>query len=265
MERNTETLNTKDVRYVHAYVGDDVKTIDTENHRINFVVSSDIVDRSCEIVEAEAVYEAIHRKNEFTANPICLPCHMHRLNDGSPPVVGSWDTTTAKQRKHHVEMVLQFDTEYELGNKYWIVYKNRTMRAVSIGFRIQEYHEEMKDGKRTWIITKIELVEISCVAVGCNQKALAKLKELGLGDSSDQTKALNESIRNIIKEEMTAMTDTVTDYLDEIKDMLCVDPDGIAESMLDDDSDLAEDGDVNKDVEQTFKKLANTLTEHLKG
>lgn len=253
-------INTKEIRYIHAYIGDDVKSIDTENKRINFVVSSDIVDRSCEIVEPAAVHESIHRKNEFVANPICLACHQHRLSDGSPPGIGSWDTTTAKQRAHHVEMTLQFDTEYELGNKYWIVYKNRTMRAVSIGFRILEYHEEVKNDKRTWIITKIELIEISCVAVGCNKAALAKLKDLGIGRSDeDIVKTIQETIRQTIKEEIAAMTDTFTDLIDEAKDMLCVDPDGIAESMLDKDSDRTESGGDNKTFEQSLNNSIKIL------
>lgn len=183
MKTGTEALaefNTKDVRHVTAFVGDNAKNIDVENHRINFVVSASTIDRDYELVEASAVIEAIKRKGQFKDNPVCLQCHQHKIGDGSPPAIGQWDVSTARKRNNKVEMVLQFDTDYDLGEKYWTVYRNRTMRAVSIGFRVLEHHEERRGDKRVWVFTKIELFEISCVAVGCNQEALSKLKGLGL-------------------------------------------------------------------------------------
>ncbi|MCK5612439.1 HK97 family phage prohead protease, partial [Candidatus Pacearchaeota archaeon] len=173
-------FNTKDIRRVTAFVGDNAKNIDVENKRINFVVSAEVVDLADEIVEANAVYEAIHRKGEFRENPICLQCHQHQIGDGSPPGIGFWEVGTARKRKDHVEMVLRFDTDYDLGEKYWTVYRNRTMRAVSISFRIIEYHEERRGNKRVFVITKMMLHEISCVAVGCNPAALSTLKGLGI-------------------------------------------------------------------------------------
>lgn len=170
----------KALRYTTAFIVDDEKAIDLDNHRINFVVSSDVIDRAGESVLAEGVYEAIHRKGEFKANPVCLIGHRHHLNTDKPAGIGNWDVTTAKLRKHHVEMVLQFDPELELGKEYWIAYKNKTMRAVSIGFRIKDYRVEEISNRRVLIITAMELVEISVCAVGMNQQALAKAKSLGL-------------------------------------------------------------------------------------
>ncbi|RKY07923.1 MAG: hypothetical protein DRP56_04955 [Planctomycetota bacterium] len=218
---------------VLAYAEGSDKAIDTDNHRINFIVSSDVRDRACDIVQPAAVFEAISRKGQFAANPICLAGHNHRLDNGMPPAVGSWDITTAKKRAHHVEMILQFDVEYDLGEKYWIVYKNRTMRAVSIGFRVLDYHEEQKDGKRTWIITKIELIEISCVAVGCNNQALAKLKAMGvdLGEKlsgEGLVKQISESITKQLDDRFCLLEASI----EEIKDMLCGLHNGAADDFL---------------------------------
>lgn len=214
-------INTKEIKHIRAYIADDNKAIDVENRRINFVVSSEVVDRSDEIVEAAAVADAISRKGEFIDNPICLACHLHRLDNGAPPAVGSWDTATAavkgRKGKKQVEMVLQFDTEYDLGEKYWIVYKNKTMRAVSIGFRVLSYRVEDRDGKRIFIVERLELIEISCVAVGANQQALAKLKEMGLWEEQQKDNdGLAAAITAAVLEKLEPRFETIEQSLDEL-------------------------------------------------
>lgn len=230
---NLDELNLKDIRYTTAYIVDDEKAIDLDNHRINFVVSSDVIDRSGESVLAEAVYKATQQKDEFRENPVCLIAHRHHLNTDEPPSIGTWDVSTAKQRKHHVEMFLQFDTELKLGNKYWIAYKNKTMRAVSIGFRIKNYRVEEVQNRRVLIITEIELIEISVCAVGCNQQALAKLKQLGLVETKDQLmqteivtltdrsdKTNPQSLIDAVVEKVAALIAPLQDDLDELKTLI---------------------------------------------
>ncbi|RKY12662.1 MAG: hypothetical protein DRP65_00455 [Planctomycetota bacterium] len=257
--------DTKELRYVHAFVADTKDAIDIDGHRINFVVSSDIVDRDNEKVVPDAVFEAIHRKDEFAKNPICLACHLHRLGSGEPPGIGHWDIETAKQKKHHVEMVLQFDVEYELGNKYWTVYKNKTMRAVSIGFRILDGHEEVKDGKRIYIITKIELYEISCVAVGANRQAVSTIKSI-LGFQPDSGSRDKAEIPGTLKDYIDSHFSELKEFVDlqfmQIKDLLVTDPDGLAESMLGSDSEPAIAGDDGVSAErlESIQKLANEIS-----
>ncbi len=132
--------DTKDVRRVHAFIADEKGAINEDDHSILFAVSTGIVDRDREQVIPQAVFEAINRKGEFHANPICLPCHKHRLDSGMPPCVGSWDTETAKLLKRAVDMRLFYAAETELGLAYWKVYSTRHMRAVSLGFRILEIY-----------------------------------------------------------------------------------------------------------------------------
>lgn len=242
-------FNTKEIKHVHAYIVDDTKAIDLENHRINFVVSSEIIDRSNEVVEAQAVFDSIHRKGEFTENPICLACHMHKLENGMPPSIGQWDTETAKLRNKRVEMVLQYDTELKLGSEYWIAYKNKSMRAVSIGFRVLDYRVEERNGTRIFIATKIELIEISCVAVGCNKEALAKLKEMGIIETKERLSDVE--LVNLISEAVTKQFGDqlfeIQNELDEIKTLLLPVP---AEdlSLPDDEEDLPGDDEKQADA-----------------
>lgn len=258
--------NIKEARFVHAFVSKSKDAINEADHSINFVVSTDVVDRDNELVMAEAVYEAIHRKHEFYANPICPPCHKPRLDSGMPPCVGHWDTDTAKLLKHRVEMRLLYDMKNKIGKGYWDAYSGRHMRAVSIGFRILEGHEEVKGDKRIYVITKIELYEISCVGVAANQQALAKLKALGCRqESGGDQKALPERVADCFTKHFDDLRADITEQIDELKDLLITDPDGLAdELMLGKQSGPSDRGDDNS-TEQVLRAFQKALKEILHG
>ena len=224
------------------------------------------VDRDREQVLPQAVFEAIQRKGEFHANPICLPCHKHRLDSGMPPCVGSWDTETAKPLKRAVDMRLHYAVETELGQAYWKVYSTRHMRAVSLGFRIREGHEETKGGDHIYVITEIELYEISCVAVGANQQALAKLKALGgWQEGGGDQKELPERVADFFTKHFDDLRDDITQQIDELKDLLITDPDGLADGLiLGKQSEPSGRGDDNT-TEQVLRAYQKALKEILPG
>lgn len=187
-----------------AYVAEK-EAVNVEARTIRFVISTNELDRDREIVEPQAVADAI---KDFARNPVCLACHQHKLSDGMPPVVGSWDTDSFKQLKSHCEMDLRFATT-ALAETYWNLYKDKHMRAVSIGFRILDGHEEVKNSVRFYIIDKIELYEISCVPVGANRGALSKLKELGFAE--DEAKSLTDRIEKILDMKFEAIMNRLDD------------------------------------------------------
>lgn len=194
-----------------AYASTEKAAINEETRSIRFVVSAEEVDRDNDIVTAEAMAGAI---KAFADNPVCLACHQHRLADGMPPVVGSWNTETFKQSGKRSEMELTFATT-DLGETYWKLYKDRHMRAVSIGFRILDAKEEVKNQVRVYVITKIELFEISCVPVGSNRSALAKIKDLDL----DADGRIEQQIADL-KSEISNFKSDLVEQLDQIKDMI---------------------------------------------
>jgi hypothetical protein len=151
-------------------------SVDEESHSINFVISTDEVDRDNEIVTVAAIALAV--KGDFAKNPVALAGHEHRLENGMPPAVGSWNVSTFKAFKHHSEMRLYFAVDTELGLEYWKLYSKWHMRAVSIGYRPIEW-QDVQDAQhgRVRKFTKLELVEISVVAVGANANALSKSKQ----------------------------------------------------------------------------------------
>ncbi len=254
--------DTKEMRHVHAFIVNEKDAINEDDHSINFVVSTDVVDRDNEMVMADAVHEAIHRKDEFHANPICLPCHKHRLDSGMPPCVGHWDVDTAKLLKHRVEMRLIYDMKNEIGSAYWNAYHDRHMRAVSIGFRIQDGHEQVKDDKRIYIITKIELYEVSCVGVGANRQALAKLKGFGgWQESGADQKELPQRVADFFTKHFDDLRADFTAQIDELKDLMITDPDGLAEELvLGKRSEPSGRGDDNT-AEQVLDKMEKLLSQ----
>jgi HK97 family phage prohead protease len=200
-------FNSKEFKEVIAYVVDEKDAIDEASHTIDFIVSTEIVDRDGEIVEAQSVMDGIIRKDEFIANPVCLISHQHKLPDGSVPSIGSWLTDTAKLAGKRVRMKLRFDTELPLGSQYWIAYKNKTMRAVSISFRIKNYRVEELNGKQVYIITELEMIEISVCAVGANKQALSQLKAAGLLPEGEKPKTLNAPMNYRILEYYKTIVD----------------------------------------------------------
>lgn len=167
-------LQTKDMRKCLGYVCKAAGSVNENNHSINFVISTDGVDHDGEVVEQAAVAAAITR---FGKNPIALAGHSHKLPDGKPPVIGSWDVGSYRQFKHRSEMRLHFAVDTELGMEYWILYSQKHMRAVSLGFALIDGYRDVRAGKKVYVITKLMLIEISCVAAGACEGALSKSRQ----------------------------------------------------------------------------------------
>ena len=246
---------TKDLRHLFTFASKDKDAINEQDHSINFIISTDKLDRHNEIVEVEAIEKTVP---QFADNPCCLACHLHRLITGTSPVIGSWDTETYKAKKHHSEMRLHFAVDTELGDNYWKLYSKRHMRAVSIGFIPQEWHEEKDEKKgRHWIHTQIELVEISCVAVGANQGALAKLKEYyGTAPEPDNKAG---DFEQAIAKHFEALKDMLDERLANIESLITDGQDRTAGRSLGDGYDLPDSAVDTEKAEQSFAQIEKTI------
>lgn len=206
-----------------------VKSIDIDQKRIRFTFTSDKLDRDREKVKTEAIVASIP---EFSNNPVCLACHLHRLDSGKSPVIGSWDTNSFKGSNGTCEMDLIF-ADTELAKEYFSLYRDKHMRAVSIGYMPMEWHEENneKDG-RFYVITKLELYEISCVAVGSNRQALSKVKGFEeLAANKDETGILDQ-VNSLIQELFDTFEQKMLDQFDEIKSIIIPDSGGLAKGFF---------------------------------
>lgn len=257
---------TKDIQHLLAFIAEGKEAINEERYRIRFIISSDKLDRQGEIVTVDAIADSIPG---FSVNPCCLACHQHRLIDGTSPVTGSWDTDTFKAYKHHSEMDLEFAVDTKLGENYWRLYSKRHMRAVSIGFIPTEWHEEKDEKKgRYWVITKIELLEISCVPVGANRQALAKLKEYFSGDSTESEftklktfEGLDLIIEKAVDTRFKQLEDRIDEQFDEIKSLLIPGQDDLAEElMLAESSEKGAPAENQQKAEQLLSVLENAVS-----
>ena len=104
-------------------------------------------------------------------NPVILAGHSHKLDDGKSPVVGS--CVKAWVDKAAFWILIEF-AKTALGQEYWELYRDKHQRAFSIGFRVKQGEDQIIDGQRVYVVSELELFEISCVPVGANPDALSK-------------------------------------------------------------------------------------------
>lgn len=248
------------IKHLFAYISDEENAINEQDKSIEFIVSTDKLDRHNDIVEAQAVLDAIKRPGEFSANPVALACHLHRLSDGMPPAIGSWDVESAKATKHKVSMRLHFAIDTKLGEEYWKLYSKRHMRAVSIGFHIIDDHEVNEGGVRYWVITKIELYEISAVAVGANPDALSRsiaawfntdnFNERDIDKYGEDFKRFYE-----ISQLNASKLDSIEESIEDLKLLSIANAGGLAESMLGTDTEQAHPAGEKDKTEQIVKAV----------
>lgn len=149
-----------------------VKSVNVDSRTLTAIVSSEHVDRDGEIILKEAFKESLPG---FLKNPVVLAGHMHRLGDGPSPVVGN--ITSARIVKEGLFCEIYFHDLTELANEYWDLYSNKIQTAFSVGFIPLEGERRNVEGKWVYVHTKVELLEVSCVAVPSNRQALSRSAE----------------------------------------------------------------------------------------
>jgi HK97 family phage prohead protease len=148
-----------------------IKAIDVEKRQITALVSTGGIDRDNEIILPDAFRENLP---VYMKNPVVLAGHQHRLQDGKSPVVGA--VVKAWIDGSGLWVIIEF-AKTALGEEYWILYRDKKQRAFSVGFIPIEHRFEDRNGKQVLIHTKVELLEISCVAVPSNREALSRSKQ----------------------------------------------------------------------------------------
>jgi len=226
-----------------------VKKINEAERTVDAVASTTDRDRHNDIVLPGAFKSTLPA---FKANPVILACHQHRLSSGSSPVIGSAIPESITIGEKDVRFTMRFATT-PLGEEYWTLYKDKHMRAFSIGFIPIEFTDE-KDEKLGWVrtYTKIELLEISAVPVPANRRALIRAK--GFYDDSDVDKQLAE----IVAEVKNDFLHKLDDSLEEIKDMIIANAEsgGLAENLLGgEDSEKSDSGGDEEKSAQIMETL----------
>lgn len=136
--------------------------------------STDSIDRHGDRIKPEAFDETA--KPFLRTNPVLLAAHMHRAPDGSPTVIGS--VTDLVIQGTRVEMSGVITGATQLGREWGALVRDKHVRAVSIGFipLASDFDGEVLPGKTVEVFTRIELLEISLVAVPANAEALIRAR-----------------------------------------------------------------------------------------
>lgn len=221
-----------------------VKDFDPINPNILHVTAStDEIDRYDEIVQPESFRESLP---SFIKNPVVLPAHKHNLDSGDPPVIGNVIVSTIQILNHNVDMDVEFDDD-ELGQKYARKYiKKKMMRAFSIGFRGLEGHYEQRDGKQIWVWTKIELLELSAVAVPANTGALSRVK--GFYDSEDAKDAIASTVKQHFDEHFDVLKQFIDQQFNDLNAIIIANSGGMAKREHGDGFELSEHGGDDKQL-----------------
>ncbi|MGD0077214.1 MAG: HK97 family phage prohead protease [Sedimentisphaerales bacterium] len=145
--------------------------IDTEKRQIRFLASTPDIDRDRERILPSAFEKSLPG---FMQNPVFLACHQHHLDGGEPPVIGKIIRAWIDE-KVGLWIIVEF-AKSELGEKYWQLYRDGFMKAVSVGFIPLKRHDEFIEGEDVRTFDEVELIEISACAVPSNRGALARSK-----------------------------------------------------------------------------------------
>jgi len=148
-----------------------VKGVDVENRRITVCISKDEIDRHGERIEISAIAEAL---GGYAANPVILGDHQHQLSTGESSVIGHAIPESFRVTKDEVYGDIEFSTTKN-AETYWTNFRDGHQKAVSIGFIDIDWRTDDVDGRKVCVTTKMELLEVSCVAVGANRGALLKV------------------------------------------------------------------------------------------
>jgi len=238
-----------------------VKSVNAENRRITVCISKNEIDRHSERIEIQAIADALAL---YATNPCVLGDHQHRLSTGKSSVIGHVPPESFKVLKDEVDMDIIFSVT-ENAETYWVNYRDGHQRAVSIGFIDLECRIEDEDGRKIYVTTKLELLELSCVAVGANRGALIKVN--GMFDREAEPETLELLTKDpgseqfsMLQKQISDMKSFVEDGFDEIKTLLITDSDGFAEGlMLGGSSGPSAPGGVRKTAERIVNDCKEIL------
>jgi HK97 family phage prohead protease len=152
-------------KLLRAVFTPELRSIDEKNRTIEFVASTEAVDRYGDIIRVGG-----WKLDNYIKNPVFLLAH----NTKEPPIGKTVSVTIETNPPALVQKVQFADAEtYPRADTIFRLYKGGFMRAVSVGFMPLEAPEPIKDGKG-FEFTSQELLELSAVSVPANPEAVAR-------------------------------------------------------------------------------------------
>jgi HK97 family phage prohead protease len=129
----------------------------------------DVIASTAAIDSYDEIVEQTWDLSRFNANPVVLWAHQSReLPLGYASNVGVVNGA--------LQMRLNFcdATANPMGPQVYALFKQKALRAVSVGFIPRDVRLEMRDGREIFVLSNNLLLEISPTPIGANPEALAK-------------------------------------------------------------------------------------------
>jgi len=182
--------------------------VDVENRTIDGVASTINLDRHGDIILPSAI--AAHADAFMASNAPFLSAHTHRTSEGAPSQIG-W-VVDMKIDAEKVKCKFKF-ARTAAADEWWQIASDREGKGIafSIGFIpiryiygtvadiIKEFPDlkkplaGQKDDDKLWVLTEVELIEISAVPCPANRESLQGLAAKFFGDVGGQRMALPTS------------------------------------------------------------------------
>ena len=153
------------------FVCDEVKTIDKDRRLVDFVISTDAVDRMQDTISVDGWDLKAYKKN-----PVVLFAH-----DNREPPIGRAIRIGKKDGKLVARTEFTSREMNPFGYSIFLMYEGGFMKATSVGFRPLKF-EMSEDEKRSGGIDflKQELLEYSAVPVPANPEARVEARSAGI-------------------------------------------------------------------------------------
>ena len=180
----------------HCRMFSELKSIDHDKRTIDFVCSSNTVDRYGEIVEPEAFRDSL---KDFMLNPAFPAGHWYEFAGGKTPTVGHWKSMLVQSNKLIGKAWFK---PRGLGEECWLDFIDGCLTSVSVAFlsRAWEMREMKLEGetRRVRVFTKVDLIE--CIAVLIPANPQARIRAAGYAQVAEpQLKSLQTLLERIEK------------------------------------------------------------------
>jgi len=140
---------------------------DPESRSASFVFSTSGIDRAGDRIEQ------VWRLGGFQKNPVALFAH----NTRELPI-GRAENVSVVGGELHGDIVFASEAANPLAQKVWLLYQEKILNAVSVGFIPHSTRWERENDEEIFVMSDNELVEVSVVPVPANEEALRRMKEL---------------------------------------------------------------------------------------
>lgn len=144
-----------------------MKSIRLEERQADFVASTDAMDADGDIVEQNWDLE------RYLKNPVVLFGHSSK-----DLPIGHATNVSVKDGQLQATIVFASAKANPMAEQVWQSVQERTLRAVSVGFKPREVRQEMRNDKDVYVLSDNELYEISVVPIPSNPEALTRMKAM---------------------------------------------------------------------------------------